>query len=382
MIRSMHSVLTHRFVPRHESPSLDVLVGLAGKSMPDAKPVTSKVRDNMREFIDQLDRWRAEGLRHVLVRAVNVVGFGAGQYDNTLIMNERDERHGTILRGLVDDQIAAAVEPVLAEGVPRMFTVRAATAEAEEVGLSCGGSAQLLVQPSRDFPDELWKQIEAGRPVVLASIIRVDGQPRSGVMAMSDGSTAGTLGSPMLDARATEAGSELLATDRRSKARLSINGDTLLLDKIVPKTRVIVVGAGEIAEALTDLTRAMGWGIEVVADDQGAIDIATGLRSADALVVTTHHPQIGPAVLWTALQSKAGYIGALGGRATQASRAETLREFGASHDQIDSIHGPIGLDLGGRNPAETALAICAEILAVRSGRALPGLREGSGSINR
>jgi xanthine dehydrogenase accessory factor len=366
-----------------ESPSLAVLVGLAGKSMPYAKLVTSKVRDNMREFIDPLDRWRAEGLRHVLVRAVNVVGFGAGQYDNALIVNERDERHGTILRGLVDDQMAAAVEPVLAEGVPRMFTVRAATAEAEEVGLSCGGSAQLLVQPSRDFPDELWHQIEAGRPVVLASIIRADGQPGSGVIvAMSDGSTAGTLGSPMLDARATEAGSELLATDRRSKAGLSINGEMLLLDKIVPKTRVIVVGVGEIADALTDLTRALGWGIEVVADDQGAVDIATGLRSADALVVTTHHRQIGPAVLWAALQSEAGYIGALGGRETQASRAETLRELGASHGQIDSIHGPIGLDLGGRNPAETALAICAEILAVRSGRALPGLREGSGSINR
>jgi xanthine dehydrogenase accessory factor len=337
----------------------------------------------MREFIGQLDQWRAEGLRHVLVRAVNVVGFGAGQYDNVLIVNERDERHGTILRGLVDDQIAAAVEPVLAEGVPRMFTVHAATAEAEGVGLSCGGSAQLLVQPSRDFPDELWNQIEAGRPVVLASIIRADGQPGSGVLvAMNDGATAGTLGSPVLDAKATEAGSELLATDRRSKAHLSINHETLLLDKIVSKTRVIVVGAGEVAEALTDLTRALGWSIEVVADDQGTIDIATGLRPADALVVTTHHLQMGPAVLWTALQSEAGYIGALGGRATQASRAQTLRELGASQGQIDSIHGPIGLDLGGRNPAETALAICAEILAVRSGRALPGLREGSGSINR
>ena len=91
---------------------------------------------------------------------------------------------------------------------------------------------------------------------------------------------------------------------------------------------------------------------------------------------------IGPAALWAALQSEAGYIGALGRRETQTSRAKTLRELGASDEQISSIHGPIGLDLGGRNPAETALAICAEILAVRSGRSLPGLREGSGSINR
>ncbi len=337
----------------------------------------------MREFIDYLDQWRAAGQRHVLVRAVNVVGFGAGQYDNAQIVNERDERCGTILRGLVDDEIAAAVGPVLAEGVPRIFTVRAAMAEGEGAGLSCGGSAQLLVQPASDLPDELWDQIKAGRPVVLASMIRADGQPGAGaVVVRADGSTAGTLGSAALDASAAEAGSQLLTTDRRSRERIEINGGTLLLDKVVPRTRVLVVGAGELAEALTDLTRALGWSIEVVADDQAAIDAAEVLGPADSLVVTTHHPVIGPAVLWAALQSEAGYIGALGARGTQTSRAETLRELGASDEQIASIHGPIGLDLGGRNAAETALAICAEILAVRSGRVLPGLREGSGSINR
>lgn len=336
----------------------------------------------MREFIDHLNQWRAAGQRHVLVRALDVVGFGAGQYDNALIVNERDERCGTILRGLVDDDIAAAVAPVLTEGSPRIVTVHANMAEAEGVGLSCGGSALLLVQAACGLPDELWEQIEVGRPVVLASVIRADGQPGpGGIVVQADGSTAGTLGSTMLDANATKAGSELLAKDRRSRERIEVNGDTLLLDKIVPRTRVVVVGAGELAEALTDQTRVLGWHIEVMADDQAAVDAASVLGPADSLVVTTHHPSIGPAVLWAALQSEAGYIGALGARSTQASRAASLREFGASKEQIDSIYGPIGLDLGGRNAAETALAICAEILAVRSGRALPGLREGAGSIN-
>ena len=336
----------------------------------------------MREFIDHLNQWRASGQRHVLVRAVDVVGFGAGQYDNTLIVNERDERCGTILRGLVDDDIAAAVEPVLAEGISRIVPVRAATDEAEGVGLSCGGSALLLVQAVSDLPDELWEQIEAGWQVVLVSIIRADGQPgEGGIVVQADGSTAGTLGSAILDTSATRAGTELLKTDRRSRERLEVDGDTLLLDKIIPRTRVVVVGHGELAEALTDMTRALGWNIEAMADDRDAIDAASVLGPADSLVVTTHHPSIGPAVLWAALQSEVGYIGALGGRKTQLSRAETLRELGASEEQIDSIYGPVGLDLGGRSPAETALAICAEILAARSGRALPGLREGSGSIN-
>ncbi len=337
----------------------------------------------MREFIGHLDQWRTAGLRYALVRAVNIVGFGAGQYENALVVNERDERCGTILRGLVDDDIAATVAPVLAEGVPKIVTVNAAMPEAEGAGLSCGGTAQLLAQPSRDLPDELWDQIEASRPVVLASLIRADGQPGAGaIVVQADGSTSGTLGSTELDASATEAGSALLAADRRSKDHITINNDTLLLDKIIPRTRVVVVGAGEVAEALVDLTRVLGWHIESMADNKTAIDAAARLSSADALVVTTHHPMIGPAVLWAALQSKAGYIGALGRRETQASRAATLRELGASDEHIHAIHGPIGLDLGGRNPAETAMAICAEILAVRSGRVLPGLREGSGSINR
>ncbi len=336
----------------------------------------------MREFINHLDQWRAAGQRHVLVRAVDVVGFGAGQYDNTQIVNEHDERYGTILRGLVDNEIAAAVRPVLAGGVPKLFPVRAAMAEAEGAGLSCGGSAQLLVQPASDLPDALWDQIEVGRPVVLASVIRADGQPGAGaIVVQADGSTVGTLGSTTLDASAVKAGAALLTTDRRSRERIEIGGDALLLDKIVPRTRVVVVGTGEMAEALTDLTRVLGWSIEAVIDDHAAVDTAAVLGPADALVVTTHHPAIGPAVLWAGLQSEAGYIGALGARGTQASRAATLRELGASDEQIDSIHGPIGLDLGGRNPAETALAICAEILAVRSGRTFRGLREGSGSIN-
>ena len=337
----------------------------------------------MREFIDDLNRWRAAGQRYVLVRAVNVVGFGAGQYDNALIVNERNERCGAILRGLADADIAKAVEAVLDQGVPRIVTVRSATAEAEDVGLSCGGSAQLLVHPARDVPDGLWREIEAGRPVALASVIRSDGQPGTGALVVQDdGSTAGSLGSTALDSRAAEAGAALLSKDRQSRERLDIDGDALLLDKIVPRTRLVVIGAGELSEALADQTRVLGWGIEVLGDDQAAVEAAAALGAADALVVSTHHPVTGPAALWAALQSNAGYIGALGGRHTQATRAETLRELGASEAQIASIYGPIGLDLGGRSPAETALAICAEILAVRSGRALPGLRDGSGSINR
>ncbi len=317
------------------------------------------------------------------MRAVDVVGFGAGQYDNAQLLNDRNDRCGTILRGLADDEIAATVEPVFAAGLPRIIRVRASTAEAEDVGLSCGGSARLLVHPSSDLPEELWGQIKVGRPVVLASIIQADGQPGRGVIVIqADGSTAGTLGSTPLDASAAEAGAALLTADQRTRDRIEINGDTLLLDKMVPRTRAVVIGTGELAEALTDLTQALGWNIEVLADDPSAIEIAAGLGPADALVVTTHHPTVGPAALWAALQSETGYIGALGGRKTQTFRAEALRELGASDEQIEAIYGPIGLDLGGRSPAETALAICAEILAVRSGRALPGLREGVGSINR
>jgi xanthine dehydrogenase accessory factor len=126
--------------------------------------------------------------------------------------------------------------------------------------------------------------------------------------------------------------------------------------------------------------RSLGWLVDVV-DGGDAIEAARRLGPADALVVTTHDPVLGPDVLGAALGSRAFFVGALGSRGTQARRAERLTEMGFGSDDLARVHGPVGLDLGARSPAETALSICAEVLAVRSGRAIASLRDRPGPIN-
>jgi len=98
--------------------------------------------------------------------------------------------------------------------------------------------------------------------------------------------------------------------------------------------------------------------------------------------VLTHDPKFDVPAIEGALRSRVGYIGVMGSRKTHAKRMERLAEVGVTDpEQLDRIMAPIGLDLGARSPEETAVSICAEIIALRTGRQAPSLREGSGAIH-
>lgn len=108
---------------------------------------------------------------------------------------------------------------------------------------------------------------------------------------------------------------------------------------------------------------------------------AAALGPADGLVVLSHDPLVAIPTLQAALTGEAGYVGALGSRTTQANRRTRLLAAGLDDAEIDRIHGPVGLDLGARTPEETAVAICAEMIAHRSGRTAASLTGGRGPIN-
>ena len=235
------------------------------------------------------------------------------------------------------------------------------------------------MQAAASLPPALWEALAAARPVALATRLGPEASPATA--AFGDALVAGSLGDPGLDERAQAAAGELLADPRANRVTLEEGPDRVLIEKVVARTRVATVGSGEVVEALADLAPALGWLTEPLGDDETSVGAAGRLGPPDALVVTTHHPRRGPDALLAGLRSGAFFIGALGSRRTQERRADALRGLGAGDGELARIHGPVGLDLGGRSPAETALAICAEILAVRSGRDLPGLRDRAGSIN-
>ena len=142
---------------------------------------------------------------------------------------------------------------------------------------------------------------------------------------------------------------------------------------------LLVVGDGEVAAALDATARVLGWTPVTV---NSLEDTAAALDRADAVVVLSHHDGLDGPALAAALSSDARYVGAMGSRATQARRRDWMRANGVSEEAIDAVHGPAGLDIGADTPAEIAVAIVAEIIALDRGAAATGsLSKRSGPIH-
>ena len=141
---------------------------------------------------------------------------------------------------------------------------------------------------------------------------------------------------------------------------------------------LLVVGDGEVADALVSVATTLGWDATVVGDLDG---VHAALPQADSVVVLSHHDGLDGPALAAALSSEAGYIGAMGSRRTQERRRAWLAEHRVSEDAQAVIHGPAGLDIGSDTPGEIALSILAEVVAVRHGVTGGALRDRSGPIH-
>ena len=227
----------------------------------------------------------------------------------------------------------------------------------------------------------------------FAAIAREDGRaalvtavsgPRTGerLLVRADGALEGTLGDAALDARALADASELMWAERSER-----RGD-LFIDVTAPAPRLLIFGAVEFASYLAHLARVTGWrpyvidprarfatrerfpdAIEViVAWPRSAIEQLGGIDRATYLAILTHDPKIDDEVLRLALSAEPAYIGAMGSARAQAERRERLLALGVSEADLARISAPIGLDLGALGGEEIALAIMAELVAVRHGR--------------
>jgi xanthine dehydrogenase accessory factor len=228
--------------------------------------------------------------------------------------------------------------------------------------------------------DELRRVVEAGDRAVVLTVIAGD-DVGAKVLVREDGSIAGD-GPPEL---ADLAGEAL----RRGRGHVLEYGDrTVFADVFGPPPRLFVYGAIDTAEALCRAAKLLGW-TTIVADARARFATRERVPSADellvawpeealaqvepdsatAIVVLTHDDKFDLPLLTAALGADAFYVGALGSRRNQERRRELLREAGVADADLERISGPCGLDVGAESPAETALSILAEILAVRAGRA-------------
>ena len=239
---------------------------------------------------------------------------------------------------------------------------------------------------------ELRRVVEAGERAVVLTVVEGE-RVGAKLLVLEDGRTLG------------EAPPELAelapAALRRGRSHVvEADGLRVFADVYGPPPRLVVYGAVDTAEALCRGAKLLGW-TAIVADARARFATRERVPSADeivvawpeealaqvqpdlgtAVVVLTHDDKFDLPALAGALASDAFYVGALGSRRNQERRRERLREAGVADEDIDRIAGPCGLDIGAESPAETALSILAEILALRAGRTGGPLRDAKTRIH-
>jgi xanthine dehydrogenase accessory factor len=334
----------------------------------------------VREILSELERWRARGDRVAMARVVATRRSAPRPVGSKLIVSEHGELAGSVSGGCVENEVVEAAREVLAGGEPQLLTYGISDDLALSVGLPCGGEIDVWV----DEPD----------PALLVQLCDIARDERRAVfyVDLDDGTE-----------RLVLQGDNDVADGiiRSGHSRVvELHGRRLFADVYGPPPRLLVYGAVDTADALCAAARGIGWHT-VVADARGRFATRERLPNAHeilvawpeetlaqvepghttAIVVLTHDDKFDVPMLVGALASDAFYVGALGSRRNQERRRERLLEAGVDESALDRISGPAGLDIGAHTPAETALSILAEIMAVRAGRDGGRLRDSSGRIH-
>lgn len=328
----------------------------------------------LREVGQSIQRWAPDGVG--VVRVLDRHGFGTVEPGQLLAGRSDGAVSGRLLRGVVDD----VARPLAAAAVAAPKTVETHVEDdpAVAAGLACAGGAHLLGHPlPAACATALGEALEAGQPVALAST--ADGGRQLVITWTPEENRHGTLGTAEADADAAGAAHRLMRSGATATQRVTAGGLDVLVDLWIPVPTLLVVGSGAIGDALLAQARLLGWTGRQVTELDDARAAVAGFSTADVLVLLDHGGAF-DAVLIDGVRQGRGFLGALGSRHTQAGRRERLLAAGLTTDDLAGLHAPVGLDLGARTPAESAVSICAEVIAARSGRAPRPLGATDGSI--
>lgn len=347
----------------------------------------------MHELFSQLDQVKRAERKIALATLVSTRGTTPRKEGAKLLVGSGGRILGSVtIGGCVDAQVIEEAEGVLGENAPRLLELTLGDEEAWEVGLTCGGTIEVFVEPVElgrpDAPpltyyEALRAHAEQGGRGAL--ITRLDG-PNHGakLLVLDSGKAEGTLGDPFLDRRFAAEARECIA--RGVSRTLFLEGVRCFVETLGPPSTLLVIGAGHVAMPLVSLARTLGFRTVVVDGrarfatrerfpDADRLEVgipsevvkSLPLTQATALVLVAHDYKYDLPVLRQALASRAGYIGMLGSSRRGKAILDLLREEGVSEELLARIHVPIGLDLGARTAPEIALAILAEIVAAQHG---------------
>jgi len=355
----------------------------------------------MKELLATLETWQADAVG--IGRAVVVRTFGSAPRPEGAVLLYADDGRiaGSVSGGCVEGAAAEEIQRARKTGRARVIRYGISDEQAWDVGLACGGTIDVLVEPSVPplAVDAAWaSQGAGGLGSAVVTPLPMDSPPGSfgphepgegaipepKLIVTADGQMSGSLDDPQLDDALIAEARESL---RRGLSRtVELGGRNLFIEVFPVRPRLVVVGGVEVARSLVRLARELGFET-VVVDGRPAFatperfpdvdrlivgwpdDVAEeiGLGPNDAVAVLSHDVKFDEPAIVEALRRGCRYVGAVGSRKTQADRRARLLLAGVSVEELARLHGPIGLDLGGRAPAETALAILAEIVGERYG---------------
>ena len=327
-----------------------------------------------------------------------------------LLVPEEGAPIGNISGGCLEGDVADMARIVMDEGTARLagWDLTADDDDVWGLGLGCNGAIEVFIEPAERavaVTHALREALEQERPICVVTALESDVagvEPGARLVARPDGSVDGSLGDADVDAEATVAAKELLASGR-SEVRSLAGAVRAFVEVLEPPLRLVLCGAGHDAIPLVRVAATIGWHA-VVVDDRPAFlsrerypeahafvrvgepsEVATAapLDERTFAVVMTHNYLRDRDYLRGLLRTDVGYIAMLGPAARTQRILMDLAEEGVeiTDDQRARIHGPAGLDLGAEGPDEIAQAIVAEIVAVRHGRDGGFLKERPGPIH-
>jgi xanthine dehydrogenase accessory factor len=322
----------------------------------------------VRDILRTLERWAADGTPVAIATVVDTERSAPRQPGAALAVSGGGDVAGSVTGGCVEPAVYGEAREVLAGGDPRLKTYGIADEEAFEVGLPCGGTVHIFVDRlDPELVAPIAEAVREERPIALE--IRIPGEDAG----------AKRLVGPDDDGPAAQ----LLA--RGETGIVDTPDGQLFVSSFAPRPAMYVFGAVDHAAAVAEVGRFLGFRVticdarakfatrerfpdvdELVVEwpDKFLADAPVDERTA--ICVLTHDHKFDVPVLKVALETPAGYIGAMGARRTNEDRAERLRAEGVTEDELARIHAPIGLKIGSRTPQEVAVAVAAEIVQVMS----------------
>lgn len=308
--------------------------------------------------------WHKSGAGAALATVVQTWGSAPRRTGSQLAVSGDGRIEGSVSGGCVEGAVVVEAQEALADGKHRLLEFGVSDEDAFAVGLACGGTIKVLVEPvGSALPEDMLEELAAAR--ASRAPVAYEVNLTTGARRLVRG--------------------EYKDRMRMDRSGLEDDGETFVAVHN-PPLRLVCVGAVHIAQALVPMARIAGYD-PVIIDPRAAFasperfpgetlmddwpDEAVGKLGLDtrtALVLLTHDPKLDDPALQAGLAAEVFYIGALGSKKTHAARAARMQQAGFTEDQISRIHGPIGLDIGAAGPAEIAIAILAEMTAVLRGK--------------